>query len=110
MKGAWILGAVALMLLAASAAPADQVTDALAAASAAYGTQNYKEASTQTQTVIVDDITPPVADVDPLPNATGECSVTVSTAPTATDNCVGSVTGTTTDPLTYTAQGTYTIT
>ena len=59
--------------------------------------------------MIVDDTTPPVADVASLPNATGECSVTV-TAPTSTDNCVGSVTGTTTDPLTYNAQGTFTVT
>ena len=44
-----------------------------------------------------------------LPNATGECTVTV-TAPTATDNCAGVITGTTTDPLTYNTQGTYTIT
>ena len=64
---------------------------------------------TQLQNVIIDDVTVPVPDVASLPNVTGECSVTVSTAPTATDNCVGSVTGTTTDPLTYTAQGTYTI-
>ena len=64
--------------------------------------------STQTQTVIVDDVTAPVADVSVLPNATGECSVTVE-APTATDNCIGSVTGTTADPLTYTTQGTFTI-
>ncbi|MEO1260123.1 MAG: HYR domain-containing protein [Bacteroidota bacterium] len=65
--------------------------------------------STQTQTVIVDDTTAPVADVAMLPNVTGECTATV-TAPTATDNCTGAVTGTTTDPLTYTAQGTFTVT
>ena len=65
--------------------------------------------STQQQTVIVDDVTAPVPDVDPLPDATGECSVTV-TAPTATDNCVGTVTGTTTDPTFYDVQGTYTVT
>ena len=57
--------------------------------------------------MIVDDVTKPVKPT--LANATGECSVTV-TAPTTTDNCVGTVTGTTTDPLTYTSQGTYTIT
>ncbi len=66
--------------------------------------------STQTQTVIVDDVTAPVPDVATLPDVTGECSATVSVTPTATDNCSGSVTGTTTDPLTYSAQGTYTIT
>ena len=63
----------------------------------------------QTQIVTVDDVTAPVPDLASLPALTGECSVTVSTAPTATDNCVGTVTATTTDPLTYTAQGTYTI-
>ncbi len=64
----------------------------------------------QTQTVIVDDITAPVPDVDPLPDLTGECSVTVTDIPTATDNCVGSVTATTSDPLFYDVQGSYTIT
>ncbi|HAH59187.1 MAG TPA: hypothetical protein DCL86_13660, partial [Bacteroidales bacterium] len=39
----------------------------------------------------------------------GECSVTV-TAPSAEDNCAGTVIGTTTDPLTYNAQGNYIIT
>jgi hypothetical protein len=63
--------------------------------------------SSQTQTVIVDDVTAPLTPT--LADATGECDVTV-TAPTTTDACVGSVTGTTTDPLTYTAQGSYTIT
>src|SRR6185503_11185870 len=62
--------------------------------------------STANQTVIVDDVTAPVAPT--IADATGECSVTV-TAPTATDNCVGSVTGTTSDPLTYTSQGTFTV-
>uniref|UniRef100_UPI003513D85E LamG-like jellyroll fold domain-containing protein n=1 Tax=uncultured Winogradskyella sp. TaxID=395353 RepID=UPI003513D85E len=32
------------------------------------------------------------------------------TAPTATDNCEGTITGTTTDPTSYTEQGTYTVT
>ncbi|WP_233553748.1 HYR-like domain-containing protein [Algoriphagus lacus] len=65
--------------------------------------------STQTQTVIVDDTTAPVPAVAQLPVASGQCSVTV-TAPTANDACEGTITGTTTDPLTYDAQGTYTIT
>ncbi len=43
-----------------------------------------------------------------LPDLTDECSVT-ATALTTTDNCAGTITGTTTDPLTYTQQGTYTI-
>jgi hypothetical protein len=64
--------------------------------------------STQNQTVIIDDTVAPVADVTTLPTATGQTSVTV-TAPTATDACVGIVTGTTTSPLTYSTQGTFTI-
>ncbi|MBK7212415.1 MAG: T9SS type A sorting domain-containing protein [Bacteroidales bacterium] len=58
------------------------------------------------QNVIVDDITAPVAPT--LADLTGECSVT-AIAPTTTDNCTGSITGTTTDPQTYTEQGTYVI-
>ncbi|MCA1800364.1 MAG: hypothetical protein LC650_03635, partial [Actinobacteria bacterium] len=50
----------------------------------------------------IDPLTPTLADV------TGECSVT-ATAPTTTDACAGTITGTTTDPLTYNTQGTYTI-
>jgi uncharacterized delta-60 repeat protein len=65
--------------------------------------------STQTQTVIVDDTTAPVPAVAQLPEINGQCAVTV-TAPTANDACAGTITGTTTDPLTYDAQGTYTIT
>ena len=43
-----------------------------------------------------------------LPIITGECSASV-TAPIATDNCAGPITGTTADPTTYNAQGTYTV-
>jgi hypothetical protein len=50
-----------------------------------------------------------VPNVASLPNVTGQCSAT-ATAPTATDNCAGSITATTNNPLTYNAQGTYTIT
>ncbi|MEY2538108.1 MAG: large repetitive protein [Verrucomicrobiota bacterium] len=62
--------------------------------------------STCSFTVTVEDNTPPPAPV--LVDVTGECSATV-TVPTATDNCAGTVTGTTSDPLTYDAQGTYTV-
>ncbi|MCC6700553.1 MAG: HYR domain-containing protein, partial [Fluviicola sp.] len=63
--------------------------------------------STTTQLVVVDDTTPPVIPV--ISAITGECSAT-ATAPSTTDNCTGSITGTTLDPLTYTAQGTHIIT
>ncbi|MET3886003.1 HYR domain-containing protein [Niastella sp. OAS944] len=62
--------------------------------------------STADQNVIINDVTPPATPV--LNNITAECSVTV-TAPTTTDNCAGTITGTTTDPLTYSTQGTHTI-
>ncbi|HBS87986.1 MAG: hypothetical protein A2W91_10290 [Bacteroidetes bacterium GWF2_38_335] len=51
----------------------------------------------------------PIPDVASLPDLTGECSVSVSSIPTATDACAGVITGTTSDPLTYSSQGTYQI-
>jgi HYR domain/Secretion system C-terminal sorting domain len=52
----------------------------------------------------------PVPDVASLPNITGQCTASIISAPTATDNCLlGSITGTTPDPTSYSAQGTYTI-
>jgi len=59
--------------------------------------------------VTVNDTTSPVPDVADLPDVTGECSAGV-TAPTATDNCAGTVNGTPNGPLTYTEQGTFTVT
>jgi len=44
-----------------------------------------------------------------LTDLTGECEATV-TAPTTTDNCVGTITGTTSAQLEYSEQGIYTIT
>jgi len=55
------------------------------------------------------DRTAPVPDVAELPTMTGQCSVTVAERPTATDDTAGVVYGTTTNPLTYTEQGTYRI-
>jgi gliding motility-associated-like protein len=65
--------------------------------------------STQTQNVIIDDTTSPVPDVASLPAITEECAVTL-VAPTATDNCEGAITATTTDPTYYSSQGSYTVT
>ncbi len=62
--------------------------------------------STQTQTIVVDDVTAPVTPT--LSAVNGSCSATVS-APTTTDLCAGTITGTTSDPLTYTTQGTHTV-
>ena len=65
---------------------------------------------TQIQTVIVDDITKPVPDVASLPVISGECEASITTVPTATDNCEGTIIGTTEDVLSYDEQGTYTVT
>ncbi|MEO9532200.1 MAG: LamG-like jellyroll fold domain-containing protein [Crocinitomicaceae bacterium] len=66
--------------------------------------------STQTQDVVIDDVTAPVADVATLSDVTAECSVTSLTAPTATDNCAGAITGTHNATLPITTQGTTTVT
>ena len=54
---------------------------------------------------VTDNIAPTVT----LSNVTAQCSVTL-TAPTASDNCAGTVTGTTNDAITYNAQGTFMVT
>jgi hypothetical protein len=66
--------------------------------------------STQTQNVVIDDVTAPVADVATLADVTSECSVASITAPTATDACVGAVTGTTATVFPITTQGTTVVT
>lgn len=55
------------------------------------------------------DATAPVANVAPLPTPSSICSV-VLTAPTATDNCAGTITATTSDPTEYTTPGSYSVT
>ena len=57
--------------------------------------------------VIVTDTTAPV--VPALPTLTGQCSVTVPQPAPVTDNCGGLVSGTTSDPLVYNTQGTFTV-
>ena len=66
---------------------------------------SYGTTISNTATLITDNEAPVIPT---LPDLTGECSVTAS-PPTTSDNCAGTITGTTTDPLTYTQQGTYTI-
>src|SRR5207244_8883424 len=65
--------------------------------------------SSQTQTVVVHDTTAPVPNVATLPTITGECSASIGSPPTATDACAGVITGTTSDPLSYATQGTFTV-
>ena len=67
-----------------------------------FGFQNPRrlcntEFNDQIQNVILTDVTAPVADSVSLPDLTDMCGVTSVTAPTATDNCMGTITGTTTD-------------
>ena len=68
--------------------------------------------STQNQQVNITDNTAPVADVASLPTVTEQCSLASLTAPTATDNCTGTVTGTTTTtfPITTTTTVVWTYT
>ncbi len=66
--------------------------------------------STQLQNVIIDDLTAPVADLGSLADITAECEVTTLTAPTATDNCVGSVSGTHNATLPIIGEGTTIVT
>lgn len=52
----------------------------------------------------------PVPTVANLASLDGSTGVPITFRPTAIDNCAGTLTGTTTNPLTYTLPGTYTIT
>ena len=68
---------------------------------------------TETITIITTpDVTAPVPSVANLPEISNYCAVSASdiAIPTATDNCAGILNGTTTDPLSYNAVGTYVIT
>lgn len=65
---------------------------------------------TQTQQVIIHDVTAPTPDVSTLPVYTSSCPIiNLPVIPTATDNCVGLIIGTTND-LPVTTPGTTTIT
>ncbi|RED23827.1 gliding motility-associated-like protein [Flavobacterium cutihirudinis] len=59
--------------------------------------------------VVIGDIEKPVPDLATLPTITGDCNTVISTIPTATDVCAGVIRGTTTNPLSYSLPGTYTI-
>ena len=60
--------------------------------------------------MIVDDVISLAADAASLSDVTGQCQVTSLTAPTATDDCSGSVTGTHNASLPITSQGTTVVT
>ncbi|MDO6600180.1 hypothetical protein Q4536_08525, partial [Tenacibaculum sp. 1_MG-2023] len=54
-------------------------------------TDDCGNSTTADQNVIIQDTTAPVADVATLADVTDQCEVTALTAPTATDNCGGTV-------------------
>ncbi len=65
---------------------------------------------TQTQNVIIDDVTDPVPVLGVLPTITAECTVVALTPPTATDNCGGTITVTRDVALPISTQGTTVVT
>ncbi len=66
--------------------------------------------SSQTQDIVIDDVTAPVLDVENLAEINDVCELSELTAPTATDNCAGQITGTTDTELPITSQGSTEIT
>jgi hypothetical protein len=66
--------------------------------------------SSQTQNVIITDATAPILNLPALTDVGGECSFGALTAPTATDNCAGTITGTHNLTLPITTQGTTMVT
>ncbi|MDR7371203.1 T9SS type B sorting domain-containing protein [Flavobacterium aquidurense] len=59
--------------------------------------------------VIIGDIEAPIPNLATLPTVTGDCHTIINTIPTATDACAGTITGTTSNSLSYSLPGTYTI-
>ena len=72
-------------------------------------TDSYGNTGTFSFNVIVEDREAPVPDNPTLSDITGECTLTI-TAPTANDNCAGTLTATTSDPVSYDSAGNFTIT
>lgn len=65
---------------------------------------------TYTVNVFIGDNEKPIPDNPNLPKLTGNCKFVITTIPIATDKCAGKITATTTDPLSYSLPGNYTIT
>ncbi|MBN2893764.1 MAG: gliding motility-associated C-terminal domain-containing protein, partial [Bacteroidales bacterium] len=73
-------------------------------------TDDAGNSTIQAQNVVIEDITAPVADIADLEDIVENCSVVIANFPTATDNCNGTITATTTNPLEYYEVGSYIIT
>jgi gliding motility-associated-like protein len=69
----------------------------------------YGNTSIQTQNVIVEDTFSPIPDLTSLPDIIFECNSSPIPFPTATDNCKGIITATTSEPMFYDSLGTYLI-
>lgn len=65
---------------------------------------------TVTIDVIVGDNKAPIPTIQNLPIINGDCTTVITAIPTANDNCTGVINATTSDPLSYTTAGNYTIT
>ena len=63
----------------------------------------------QTQDVMLEDMTAPVPDLLELEAIVESCEAINIEAPTATDNCGGTITGTTLDPISYVEEGEFMI-
>ncbi|MBX7240096.1 MAG: T9SS type A sorting domain-containing protein [Bacteroidia bacterium] len=92
--------------VAQSPLPASTVTGPGATTVTLTATDACNRTATCSFTVNKVDNTAPVS--PSIAAATGQCSLTLS-PPTTTDNCAGAITGTTTSPLTYNSQGTYSV-
>lgn len=66
--------------------------------------------TTATINIVIGDTIKPIPDNPNLSKITGDCNTVISTIPTATDNCKGKITASTSDPLSYSLPGNYTIT
>ena len=64
---------------------------------------------TKTVEVIVGDTVAPIPNLATLPIINGDCNTLITTIPTASDACAGTIMATTTSPLSYNLSGNYTV-
>ena len=70
---------------------------------------DYGNVTYQQQEIIIEDTTAPIPDLAELEIVEVECGISDVTAPTATDNCKGVITGSTQNDVSYSDQGEYSI-
>lgn len=71
---------------------------------------NEGNTTSQMQNVVIEDVSAPIPDITTLPDLTDQCESTSLVAPTATDNCGGTISGTHNAVLPITSPGTTVIT